>query len=110
MIELMAMAFLILVSCLIASMYGYPSLFEDAERRARLEERELKREAKREAIYLVPVRRTLANSDASKEKTEPSQLEKIAIEDLPEQMSRAPKGLLAEFYVKKEVYVRRDLA
>ena len=102
MIELMAMAFLILVSCLIASMYGYPGLFEDAERRARLEERELKRE---ESVRRVP-----ANSDASKEKTEPSQLEKIAIEDLPEQMSRAPKGLLAEFYVKKEVYVRRDLA
>ncbi|MBN2459156.1 hypothetical protein JXB28_02635 [Candidatus Woesearchaeota archaeon] len=39
-----------------------------------------------------------------------SDLEKMALSELPEKLEKKPSGILGELYVKKEIYFRKDLA
>jgi hypothetical protein len=89
----------VLVSCLLASMYETNS---DIER------------------YSIPIYKGIKRQQRSQvqderlEKQERkagiSDLEKITLSELPESLGKKPEGVLGELYVKKEVYIRKDLA
>jgi hypothetical protein len=86
----------VLVSCLLASMYETKS---DGDR-------DYKKIEKKQGLIGTPGGSILVLD----KKIQASDLEKIALSELPERLDEKPAGVLGELYVKKEVYIRKDLA
>ncbi|KYK27241.1 hypothetical protein AYK26_04230 [Euryarchaeota archaeon SM23-78] len=106
MVELAALAVVSLVSCLVVGMY-YSIAMARAYEKA-LREREARE--RKEQPWLFVKAPKLEEKPKEGLEQESLDLEKIALKELPRQLDKKPKGLLAELYIKKEVYIRKDLA